>query len=381
MPENTNKVIQLKDAEGNDVSPVVNVGSIYDKNGQKVDNLLSYTVAGTDVPVPEIEDISINLENALQDAIDAINSQVENTLDDINLALNNVGDLYVWRKTITTSDKIEASYKLSETTTSGNFYRFQQNVTQNDVTTYILYANSIVVNDDGTIGLNSAESLVANRDMSGNTINTWNSLKGKFISITTAGTGCNFPVNSVWFVPQTATITAGDYSGSVNFKVHTTSATGLQRVIATAAIPAGTTITYPVSVNQNAYTEGTSGNTTYEYLGKLGEGHCKTQTISYIGTGTYGSSSKVRVTFDFEPKLIFICGSLGTGTGGGYHIKNGVFPIPNGITTVSYHVGSSSTPSLIVSWSGKTVSWYGTGSSGIYQANNAGETYYVIGIG
>lgn len=56
MPENTNKVIQLKDAEGNDVSPVVNVGSIYDKNGQKVDNLLSYTVAGTDVPVPELPD-------------------------------------------------------------------------------------------------------------------------------------------------------------------------------------------------------------------------------------------------------------------------------------------------------------------------------------
>lgn len=66
MPENTNKVIQLKDAEGNDVSPVVNVGSIYDKNGQKVDNLLSYTVAGTDVPIPELPD-------AISDSIQSSN--------------------------------------------------------------------------------------------------------------------------------------------------------------------------------------------------------------------------------------------------------------------------------------------------------------------
>ena len=66
MPENTNKVIQLKDTEGNDVSPVVNVGSIYDKNGQKVDNLLSYTVAGTDVPIAELPD-------AISDSIQSSN--------------------------------------------------------------------------------------------------------------------------------------------------------------------------------------------------------------------------------------------------------------------------------------------------------------------
>ena len=71
MPENTNKVIQLKDSEGNDVSPVVNVGSIYDKNGQKVDNLLSYTIAGTDVPVPELEDVKTQIQNELNGTMDA----------------------------------------------------------------------------------------------------------------------------------------------------------------------------------------------------------------------------------------------------------------------------------------------------------------------
>ena len=71
MPENTNKVIQLKDSEGNDVSPVVNVGSIYDKNGQKVDNLLSYTIAGPDVPVPELEDVKTQIQNELNGIMDA----------------------------------------------------------------------------------------------------------------------------------------------------------------------------------------------------------------------------------------------------------------------------------------------------------------------
>ena len=74
MPEGTttNKVVQLKDPTTKEpVSPVVNVGSIYDKNGNKVDNLLSYTVAGTDVPVPELEDVKTQIQNELNGTMDA----------------------------------------------------------------------------------------------------------------------------------------------------------------------------------------------------------------------------------------------------------------------------------------------------------------------
>ena len=76
MPENTNKVIQLQDNEGNDVSPVVNVGSIYDKNGQKIDNLLSYVVAGTDVPIPEVGDITDGLQDQVDQMVSTATSQV-----------------------------------------------------------------------------------------------------------------------------------------------------------------------------------------------------------------------------------------------------------------------------------------------------------------
>lgn len=60
-----NKVIQLLDPEtGGKVSPVVNVGSIYDKKGQKIDNLLSYKVSGMDVPIPEIKNIVDDVKNS-----------------------------------------------------------------------------------------------------------------------------------------------------------------------------------------------------------------------------------------------------------------------------------------------------------------------------
>lgn len=64
MPETNNnttpatpvKVVQLKDPDTKEpVSPVVNVASIFDKSGNKVDNLLSYVIAGTDVTVPDMK--------------------------------------------------------------------------------------------------------------------------------------------------------------------------------------------------------------------------------------------------------------------------------------------------------------------------------------
>ena len=90
MPENTNKVIQLQDNEGNDVSPVVNVGSIYDKNGQKIDNLLSYVVAGTDVPIPEVGDITNDLQDQVDQMVSTATSQIDAKLDAVDEALSGI---------------------------------------------------------------------------------------------------------------------------------------------------------------------------------------------------------------------------------------------------------------------------------------------------
>ena len=65
MANNENiRVVQLTDDNDNPVSPVVNVGSLYDKNGNKVDNLLSYKVAGTTKRIPEVKDLTAEYKNA-----------------------------------------------------------------------------------------------------------------------------------------------------------------------------------------------------------------------------------------------------------------------------------------------------------------------------
>lgn len=93
MPETNNnttpatpvKVVQLKDPDTKEpVSPVVNVASIFDKRGNKVDNLLSYVIAGTDVTIPDMKlianDIREHVIRAGQTitAGDVVNVRTEN---------------------------------------------------------------------------------------------------------------------------------------------------------------------------------------------------------------------------------------------------------------------------------------------------------------
>ena len=62
---------------------------------------------------------------------------------------------------------------------------------------------------------------------------------------------------------------------------------------------------FRVSVNRNAYQEGTSGGTTITYLGQLGD-KVQIEVGSYVGTGTYGASNPTSITVGFAPKLLII---------------------------------------------------------------------------
>ena len=65
MAENI-KVVQLKDPTTDEpISPVVNIGSLYANNGKRVENLVSYTLAGTDVTIPEIPNIKDEIKAEL----------------------------------------------------------------------------------------------------------------------------------------------------------------------------------------------------------------------------------------------------------------------------------------------------------------------------
>ena len=96
---------------------------------------------------------------------------------------------------------------------------------------------------------------------------------------------------------------------------------------------------------------------------------------SYVGTGTYGKNNPNTLTFDFEPKLIIISSE------GYYH--RAVLPyMGHGIMTSgsSFDNYTIAFYGLAVTWSGKTVSWYNTGSAD-YQCNNSSYIYHYVAIG
>lgn len=96
----------------------------------------------------------------------------------------------------------------------------------------------------------------------------------------------------------------------------------------------------------------------------------KIETGSYVGTGTYGSSTPNTLTFSFEPKIVFI--ALDTDYNG---------------TCVPMIRASKSAASIIasagylisLSWNEKSVSWYGATAQS--QLNLSNKTYFYVCIG
>jgi hypothetical protein len=142
-------------------------------------------------------------------------------------------------------------------------------------------------------------------------------------------------------------------------------------------IPAGET-TYVHSAERNAYPDsGTVDGLTYSYLGIPFEKTVtapRVATGSYVGTGTYGSSNKTSITFDFVPKVVFISPKdTHTYNAFPYIVGNTRFYLQQGSTTVSN----------AVTWSGTKMSWYtiSSGASAESQCNTSGTTYYYVAIG
>lgn len=197
------------------------------------------------------------------------------------------------------------------------------------------YSDSISVQDNGTLFFdNPSEVLNAGTSTGGKL----SSLLGKFAKLTTNGSipSTNPFYNGTYvYIPADATITA-----EIQIDRY-------QPVIGYAAIPAGTTI---------------------EYLGKLGD-KARVQVVSYVGTGTYGSSNPNSLTFDFVPKIVVIQ-SPDESTNHESCIAL------NGSKSVVTYPGRGYDSEF--SWNKKTVSWY---SPDGYQLNDSGQKYYAVAIG
>lgn len=200
------------------------------------------------------------------------------------------------------------------------------------------YAESISVSDDGTV------SLVGALKASGKPFQTdsFNAAKGKF---------CQFIIED-WFDGYVSTEITGIVfiPSDAVFSVTSLQVTcsKVQPVTGYAAIPAGTTI---------------------EYLGKLGD-KARVQVVSYVGTGTYGSSNPNSLTFDFAPKVVLLKERAGK-----YFA-----PLVSDATS-NLSISTASAASILsCAWNNKTVSWYADSGS-LKQLNDSGAKYIAIAIG
>ncbi len=112
-------------------------------------------------------------------------------------------------------------------------------------------------------------------------------------------------------------------------------------------------------------------------------GMARVQVLSYVGTGTYGSSNPNSLTFDFVAKFIMELGSSSGKEGIYFSSEGGVATIPNFLD--NDYRSRCGFGDLAYSWckksvDGKTITWYSTRDQ-YKQNNSSGVTYYYVAIG
>lgn len=135
--------------------------------------------------------------------------------------------------------------------------------------------------------------------------------------------------------------------------------------------------TYVNSPDQAAYPPSVSDGYTYTLLGQLANLGVKIATGNYSGAGFGGPSSPNTLTFDFEPQILLIATKDGSAVRYFIASRNSELSF-----FVSLHDGSTAkcSYSSIITWNGKTVSWYCTADRSC-QMNYEGLTYNYIAIG
>lgn len=249
------------------------------------------------------------------------------------------------------SDAKEAGYTLGEVENNVQILSGGDNWP-----TTLYYADSVDVANEGQLSLQSPNQYTFTTSSQYQNVSTL--AVGRFIKIVPeASSGFSF-MDGIWFVPSDATVTVS------NYKIY---ASKIQKVTGYAAIPAGTTI---------------------EYLGKLGD-KARVQVVSYVGTGTYGSSNPNSLTFDFVPKVVMFLV--------GYYVSNNsvlcyldseyyrdsrvvVMSVVKADKYTPVGFGLSSQAWAKKTPDGKTLFWYNDYNQED-QANISGVRYYFLALG
>lgn len=210
--------------------------------------------------------------------------------------LANIGNVHVWRKTVTTEEEVPAGYKLVDDNTDRTLDDVPNALinlgNSNQRTAYINCADSITVDDGGGISLNSATTHYQANDA----LNAASWLRGKYIKlyyINDFGNWFGPPAldqNKTYYVPNDAQISVNSATIIVD---------KLQRVDAYPLTPPGTHITYLTSTNRNAYQEGDDAKEAGYVLGEVVTGTfylTSTQGIARYTQLAYGDANSIQVS-------------------------------------------------------------------------------------
>ena len=209
-------------------------------------------------------------------------------------------------------------------------------------------SDSVSVTDSGGVSLAENTSVA---DLEPTNTAQFDSMRGKFF-VNRGRYQCSTEIADgvIYFIPSDATVNvSSDDSGNI------ITCNKVQPVTGYAAIPAGTTI---------------------EYLGKLGD-KARVQTLSYIGTGTFGKNNACSLTFDFAPKRIFWLGI--TDSSFVSHVNPAKLSTDYSRTNA---IGSANSGQRYtkISEDKKTIMWYQTAAPS-YQLNDKNVEYAVVAIG
>lgn len=271
MASNTENLGLLKKNPSTDGADTFNIQTMLNDNWDKLD-----ANAGT---------VAQTLANILKPTTPPIIGLPPSTTPDgMFQALGNTGELHVWRKTVVNASEKPAGYTLGAETkkTLG----LTRNSDSSSWAITVELASSVSVDDAGNV------TLVSPSNLSVYAYNEFaNSFSGKFfrlISVGSSVTGTQIDTGDIYFVPSGNTLKIRADSLSSKFYLDLS----MKLVTGYAKTPAGTTTTYPVSTNPNAYQEGSDAKPAGYTLGEVetgkfvlgtGEGSSK-QNLFYISS-------------------------------------------------------------------------------------------------
>lgn len=269
---------------------------------------------------------------------------------------------YWWKRSVVSVEYIEnISDSNVQITVAG------QNDDEGNKFIYITYNNSIVISSSGIVSLAAGSgtkrfsSYFSDSDYFPKSLSE---LKGKYASIQ----------GNIYYFADDATCSVSDKTLDWYFGLRTVTAQKVESGYSD----------YIFSTDRDAYPDsGIQNGYEYQYLGIPFENAREVPKIevgSYLGTGTFGSTSPNTLTFSFTPIIWGVFRMVSTGG-----VDN---PVPNIMLwdnnyqnmNVSVFTGVDSTTTHYITINGNSVSWYASTSSN-GQLNSNIYTYHYFAIG